>query len=60
MRKGYAKRWGAQAWTTEAVALLGTMPDGELAAQLGTTSETVRRKRGRRGIPKFPERRSGL
>jgi hypothetical protein len=41
-KKGYAKRWGEQAWTTEAVTLLGTMPDAELAAQLGRTSEAVR------------------
>jgi hypothetical protein len=58
-KKGYAKRWGEQAWTAEAVALLGTMPDAELAAQLGRTPEAVRRKRARRGIPKFPERRGG-
>jgi hypothetical protein len=59
MKKGYAKRWGEHAWTTEAVALLGTMPDAELAAQLGKTPEAVRCKRSRQGIPKFPGRRSG-
>jgi hypothetical protein len=58
-KKGYAKRWGEQAWRAEAVALLGTMPDAELAAQLGKTSEAVRRKRSRRGILRFPERRRG-
>jgi hypothetical protein len=52
-KKGYAKRWGEQAWAAEAVALLGTMPHAELAEQLGRTPEAVRRKRARRGIPKF-------
>jgi hypothetical protein len=52
-KKGHSKRWGEQAWTAEAVALLGTMPDAELAEQLGRTSEAVRRKRARRGIPRF-------
>jgi hypothetical protein len=52
-RKVIRNAGGEQAWTAEAVALLGTMPDAELAEQLGRTSEAVRRKRARRGIPRF-------
>jgi len=38
-------------WTPEQLALLGTMPDAELAAQIGRTVEAVRSKRSRPGIP---------
>jgi hypothetical protein len=37
-------------WTEEELALLGTMPDSEVAARLGRTLEGVQLKRGRMGI----------
>jgi hypothetical protein len=40
-------------WTAEQLALLGTMPDEEVAARIGRTVEAVRIMRGRR------KRRSG-
>jgi hypothetical protein len=44
-------------WTDEELALLGTMPDDELAAQIGRTVEAVSLKRTRQGIPKARDRR---
>jgi hypothetical protein len=40
-----------RAWPEEHLALLGTMPDSELARQLGKTENAVRIQRERRGIP---------
>jgi hypothetical protein len=39
-------------WTAEQVALLGTMPDDDLAAQLGKSINSVRLKHEKLGIPK--------
>jgi hypothetical protein len=40
-----------RAWPEEHLALLGTLPDDELARQLGKTENAVRIQRERRGIP---------
>jgi hypothetical protein len=40
-------------WPAEEVALLGTMPDTELALRLGRTRDEVHKERRRRGIPRF-------
>ena len=45
------------AWTAEELALLGTMPDEDLAKQLGRTVEAVRVQRTRRDIPTARDRR---
>jgi hypothetical protein len=39
------------AWTAEQVALLGTMPDEEVASQIGRSVRAVRLKREKMGIP---------
>jgi hypothetical protein len=44
-------------WTRKEKALLGTMPDGELAARIGRTAEAVRIMRGRLGIATALDRR---
>jgi DNA-binding Xre family transcriptional regulator len=43
----------ARKWTQKELALLGTMPDKELAVRLGITSESVRLHRTQRGISSF-------
>src|SRR6266478_5590203 len=43
-------------WTVEEQALLGTMPDAELAKGLGRTFWAVRVRRNRLGIPPFQSR----
>jgi len=45
---GYHGHW----WMAEDLALLGTMPDAELARLLGRTETAVRVRRTRRGIAK--------
>src|SRR5438067_4420035 len=47
------RRRAERPWSNEDVALLGTMPDTRLAAQLGRTREEVRRERERRSIPRY-------
>jgi len=46
-----------RAWTAEELAQLGTMPDGELAAQIGRTEKAVQARRIKRGIPSAEDRR---
>lgn len=44
---------GVERWTPEAIALLGTAPDSEIAERLGITRAAVHRARQRRGIAPF-------
>jgi hypothetical protein len=44
---GYLGAW----WTAEDIALLGTVPDEEIARRTGRAAGAVRRKRGELGIP---------
>jgi hypothetical protein len=44
-------------WTAEELALLGTMPDEEVATQIGKTLVAVRIRRTRLGIPSACDRR---
>jgi hypothetical protein len=44
-------RWAETGWKPEELALLGTMPDEELARRTGRTANAVRLARNRRGIP---------
>src|SRR5262249_12918398 len=48
---------GMQVWTAKELALLGTVPDGELAARIGRTEKAVTVKRLKRGIPTLADRR---
>jgi transposase-like protein len=50
-------RWSEDGWKPEEVALLGTMPDEELARQLGRSVGAVGLKRRREGIPNPRDRR---
>jgi hypothetical protein len=52
-------RLGGQTWTDSELALLGTIPDGELAARIGRTEEAIEVMRARRGIPTAKDRRAG-
>src|SRR5262245_30784101 len=51
--KGYHGPW----WTAEQLALLGTLPDAEVARQIGRSENAVRQRRCRRGIPNPYDRR---
>jgi hypothetical protein len=44
-------------WTTEDLAVLGTMPDAELAGRTGRTVGAVRQKRTELSIPSARDRR---
>lgn len=46
-------------WTPAAAALLGTMPDGQLARRLGLSVSTVATERRRRGVAPFTPRHPG-
>jgi hypothetical protein len=50
-------RWAATGWTAEQLALLGTMPDTDLAARIGRTTEAVRSKRQVARFPTHTDRR---
>jgi hypothetical protein len=54
LRPGYN---GGPRWSAEDLALLGTMPDEEVAAQIGRTTGAVRCKRTQRRIPTACDRR---
>ena len=44
-------------WTPEEDQLLGTMPDADVAAKTGQDIQSVRKRRGRLGIPnRYPQR----
>jgi len=53
LRTGYHGPW----WTEEELALLGTLPDDEVAARVGRTANAVRIKRTLRGIPTALDKR---
>jgi hypothetical protein len=44
-------RWGDDSWKQEELALLGTLPDDEVAARIGRTTNAVRVKRTKLRIP---------
>jgi hypothetical protein len=50
-------RWAEDGWKPEEVALLGTMPDDELARRLGRSLNSVSLKRRRLKIPNPRDRR---
>jgi hypothetical protein len=45
-------RWDKGSWTPEQLALLGTLPDEEVAARIGRSETAVRVKRNRLRIPR--------
>jgi hypothetical protein len=45
-------RWDGKGWTADQFALLGTIPDEDLARKTGRTTEAVRHRRTELGIPK--------
>jgi hypothetical protein len=47
-------RWAEDGWKPEEVALLGTLPDDEVARRLGCSISAVSQKRRREGIPNHP------
>lgn len=47
-------------WTPRLLALLGRLPDAEVAARAKTTTHTVAAERKRRGIPAFMRRRPNI
>jgi hypothetical protein len=50
-------RWAENGWTADQLALLGKVPDAELAAPTGRTVGAVRCQRTGRGIPSARDRR---
>jgi hypothetical protein len=48
---------GGHGWTEDELALLGTAPDEEVAAQIGRTPGAVGQKRCKVGVPTFRDRR---
>ena len=50
---------GGRAWTDSELALLGTVPDDELATRIGRTETAVQAMRARRGIRTAKDRRAG-
>jgi hypothetical protein len=51
------QRWAETGWTATELARLGTLPDEQLAEQLGRTATAVRVKRTRFGIASACDRR---
>jgi hypothetical protein len=54
---GYCDRWKTTGWTPERLALLGTLPDAEVAAKIGRREGAVRVKWLKLGIPTAVDRR---
>src|SRR5262245_24206896 len=54
LRAGYQRAFG---WKPQEVALLGTAPDGEVAASTGRSVDAVRLARTRRHLPTAWDRR---
>jgi hypothetical protein len=54
---GGCKRWKTTGWTPEQLALLGQLPDAEVAAKIGRTEKAVRVKRLKLGIATAVDRR---
>jgi hypothetical protein len=52
-RMSEVQRAQPRAWKPEQLALLGTMPDNEVAVRVGRPENAVRVKRSRLGIPPF-------
>jgi hypothetical protein len=50
------QRWAETGWTAEQLALLGTLPDEQVAKRIGRTPEAVRVKRGKLRIPSARDR----
>jgi hypothetical protein len=46
------QRWAQTGWTAGQLALLGTLPDDEVAKRIGGTPGAVRVKRGKLRIPR--------
>jgi hypothetical protein len=57
LERAQAKRWAGREWTPEQIALLGTIPDEELAALTGRRESAVRVKRSKLRIPTYRDRR---
>jgi hypothetical protein len=49
--------YGGASWTRRELALLGKLPDEEVAARVGRTPNAVRIKREKLGIPNPVDRR---
>jgi hypothetical protein len=50
-------RWREKGWTPDQLAMLGTMPDEDLARRIGRTTEAIRCRRTELGIPSARDRR---
>ncbi len=50
-------RWATTGWTADQDALLGTMPDADVATLVGRTPGAVRSRRTGKQIPTFQDRR---
>jgi hypothetical protein len=54
---GSASPAGGGRWTADAVALLGTLPESEVARRLGRSLQSVTQKRIKLGLPNPNDRR---
>ncbi len=54
------RRERAAVWTAEELALLGAMPDAEVAQRVGRTPEAVAKRRAKLGRPAVSARRRGV
>jgi hypothetical protein len=60
LEKARVRRWAGMFWTAEQDALLGTVPDADLAEQFGRTENAVRVRRIRLGVATFQDRRCSV